>query len=289
MSTKKAAGLKKRLFVILLLFGPAFILVFIGTSKCTHKFKRLDDFGVAAGYTFTDIHGKERSYKEFDDQVVLVTTLQLTCILLLFGPAFILVFIGTSKCTHKFKRLDDFGVAAGYTFTDIHGKERSYKEFDDQVVLVTTLQLTCPDNCAISLWHIDQLVYQKMRRTIESGGVRIISFVTDGEGNPVEDLSSVDEMLKDRIKDYNPDLWILASGDAKKVYDFERNDEKLLREGDEFYGKQAFQELLLLLDRNNHLRMVLSGKTEGMIRRMNQHVSLLQKEYDQNQFDESNK
>ena len=96
-------------------------------------------------------------------------------------------------------------------------------------------------------------------------------------------------MLKDRIKDYNPDLWILASGDAKKVYDFERNDEKLLREGDEFYGKQAFQELLLLLDRNNHLRMVLSGKTEGMIRRMNQHVSLLQKEYDQNQFDESNK
>ncbi len=214
---------------------------------------------------------------------------RLFVILLLFGPAFILVFIGTSKCTHKFKRLDDFGVAAGYTFTDIHGKERSYKEFDDQVVLVTTLQLTCPDNCAISLWHIDQLVYQKMRRTIESGGVRIISFVTDGEGNPVEDLSSVDEMLKDRIKDYNPDLWILASGDAKKVYDFERNDEKLLREGDEFYGKQAFQELLLLLDRNNHLRMVLSGKTEGMIRRMNQHVSLLQKEYDQNQFDESNK
>ena len=66
MSTKKAAGLKKRLFVILLLFGPAFILVFIGTSKCTHKFKRLDDFGVAAGYTFTDIHGKERSYKEVE-------------------------------------------------------------------------------------------------------------------------------------------------------------------------------------------------------------------------------
>ena len=213
---------------------------------------------------------------------------RLLIILLLFGPAFILVFIGTSKCTHKFKQLDDFGIATEYTFTDINGRERSYKEFDDQVVLVTTLQLTCPDNCAISVWHIDQLVYQKMRRVLEPGGVRIISFVTDGEGNPVEDLSSVDQMLKDRIKDYNPELWILASGDAKAVYDFERNDEKLLREGDEFYGKQAYQELLLLLDRNNHLRMVLSGKTEGMIRRMNQHVSLLQKEYDQNEFDENN-
>ena len=63
----------------------------------------------------------------------------------------------------------------------------------------------------------------------------------------------------------------------------QRNDERLLKEGDEFYGGQAFQELLLLLDRENHLRMVLSGTTEGMIRRMNQHVSLLQKEYDKNE------
>ena len=45
----------------------------------------------------------------------------------------------------------------------------------------------------------------------------------------------------------------------------------------------SYQELMLLLDRENHLRMVLSGKTEGMIRRMNQHVGLLQKEYDKNE------
>ncbi len=202
---------------------------------------------------------------------------------LLFGPAFVLVFIGTSKCSHNFKKLDDFGVGTNYSFVDAYGKEYTYKDFDDQVVLITTIQETCPDDCAISLWHIDQLVYQKMRKDPRKGNVRIISFVTDGEGNPVTDLSSVDQMLKDRIEDYNPDTWILASGDAKKIYDFERNDEKLLREGDEFYGNQAFQELLLLMDRNNHLRMVLSGKTEGMIRRMNQHVGLLQKEYDQNE------
>jgi len=208
---------------------------------------------------------------------------RLLIVLLLFGPAFILVLIGTSKCTHKFKQLDDFGVATNYTFTDSKGKKHDYSDFSDQVVLVTTLQISCPDDCAISMWHLDQLVYQKMRKKKEKGGVRIISFVTDGEGNPVKDLSSVEEMLYDRVENYDPDLWMIASGDAKELYDFERNDERLLKEGDEFYGGQAFQELLLLLDRENHLRMVLSGTTEGMIRRMNQHVSLLQKEYDKNE------
>jgi hypothetical protein len=53
-----------------------------------------------------------------------------------------------------------------------------------------------------------------------------------------------------------------------------------LKEGDQYFGGQAFQELMLLLDKKNHLRMVLSGKTEGMIRRMKEHIALLQKQYD---------
>jgi hypothetical protein len=35
-----------------------------------------------------------------------------------------------------------------------------------------------------------------------------------------------------------------------------------------------------LLDKKNDLRMVLSGTSEGMIRRMKEHVALLQKQYD---------
>ncbi len=214
---------------------------------------------------------------------------KLLVILLLFGPAFILVFISTRGCEHKFKQLDDFGAANSYSFTDAKGKKYTEKDFDEHLILVTTIQESCPDDCAISVWHLDQLVFQKMRKDPRKDAFRIVSFVTDGEGNPLEDLSSVEQMLYDRVEDYNPDVWILASGDAKSLYDFERNDERLLREGDEFYGGQAFQELLLLLDRNNHLRMVLSGTTEGMIRRMNQHIGLLQKEYDQKEARENKK
>lgn len=204
--------------------------------------------------------------------------------LLVFGPAFLLVFIAQRGCEHKFKELDDFGPAIEYTFTDADGRERSAKDFRNDIVIVTTLQESCPDSCAVSFWHLNKTIYQHIfankRKKLKQ--VRIVSFVTDSEGKPLEDLSTVEAMLKDQVQDYDSSLWILASGDVKEVYDFTHNGKNLLQEGDEFYAGQAYTELMLLLDKQNHLRMVLSGKSEGMIRRMKEHVALLQKQYDKN-------
>lgn len=202
--------------------------------------------------------------------------------LLLFGPAFLLVFFSTRSCENKFKELDDFGQANSYAFIDTEGKKRTDQDFKGDVVLVTTIQESCPDSCAISFFHLQQTIYQHIfqnkRKQLKQ--VRIISFATDGFGNPLDDVSSIEAMLKDRVPNYDPKLWILAKGDAKQVYDFKRNNQNLLQEGDEFYGGQAFQELMLLLDKQNHLRMVLRGDQEGLIRRMKQHIALLQKQYD---------
>lgn len=201
--------------------------------------------------------------------------------LLLFGPAFILVFFSTRGCEHKFKELEDYGAAIDYSFTNSKGEQFSSKDFEDQVVLVSTIQPTCPDSCAVSVWHLDQLIYQKIRKNKnEVGSVKLISYVTDGNGKPSDEIEDVEEMLYDRIEGYDPEVWMIVSGDPKSLYNFENNDQSLLQQGDEYYGGEAFQELMLLLDRKNHLRMVLSGKTEGMIRRMYQHVALLLKQYD---------
>ncbi len=202
--------------------------------------------------------------------------------LILFGPAFILVFIATRGCNHKFKELGDYGKAINYTFTDAEGVKHTYDEFEDKVVLVTTLQPECPDNCSISFWHLDQLIYQHVRKNKKKlGSVRIISFVTDGEGKPLEDISTVRDMITDRVEAYDPEIWYLASSDdVRSLYDFENNNESLLQQGEEYHGGEAYQELMLLLDRRNHLRMVLSGTSEGMIRRMKEHIALLQKQYD---------
>lgn len=202
--------------------------------------------------------------------------------LLLFGPALLLIFISTRGCEHKFKTLDDYGKAVNYSFTDARGKKFTSKDFEGDIVLVTTIQETCPDSCAISLWHVSQGIYRHIRQNKHKRlkQVKIISYATDGEGKPITDLTAINEMLHDRVEGYDPDLWYLASGDSRSLYDFEHNNEKLLKEGKEYFGGEAYQELILLLDKQNHLRMVLSGKTEGMIRRMNEDVALLQKEYD---------
>ena len=200
---------------------------------------------------------------------------------LLFGPAFLLIFISTRGCDHKFKILDDMGEIPSLEITTSDGKKISNKSFENNVILYTTIQQTCPDSCAISMWHLNQLIYQHLRKNQKKlSHVRIVSFVTDGFGNPVNNTSTIQSILKEEVEQYDPNLWKIVSGDVKKLYNISRNGENLIKKGEEYFGGESFQELMLLVDKKNHLRMVLNGKTEGMIRRMKEHIALLDKQYD---------
>ncbi|MCF8408660.1 MAG: SCO family protein [Crocinitomicaceae bacterium] len=202
--------------------------------------------------------------------------------LLVFGPALLLIFIGTRGCEHNFKELDDYGAAVPYSFVDASGKKRTYKEFENTIVIVTTIQESCPDTCSLSFWHLDQIIYQHLRKNKSKKlkQVRLISYVTDGKGNCVKDLKFAQSMLKERVEGYDSTLWILAMGDVKSVYNFKNNGKSLLEKGPDYFGGEYFQEIMLLLDKKNHLRMALRGNQEGMIRRMKEHLALLQKQYD---------
>ena len=201
-------------------------------------------------------------------------------VVLLFGPAVLLILISTRSCTHKFKQLPDLGEVAEYSFTDINGEKKSSKDFKDKIVLITTLQVSCPNNCAISLINLNLQVFQ-LAKNFDDDGIKIISYVTDENGDPIDDLKYVQKILNDRVEDYDPKLWILASGDPRDVYNLEHEGRKLLDEtGDDFFAGKAYLEMMLLVDKTNHLRMILSGNSEGMIRKMKQHIALLQKQYD---------
>ena len=206
---------------------------------------------------------------------------RIVAILILLLPASLLVFLSTRGCSHKFKELPDYGIASDYHFIDGRGKKYSSKDFKDKIVLITTLQLTCPDSCAISMWHVDQAIYQHIRKNKKKlKQVKIVSFVTDGKGNPVTNLSMLTASMKDNIEGFDPDIWFLASGEGRSVFDFNFNNQSLLKKGESYFGGEAFTELMLLVDKQNHLRMVNRGTTEGSIRRMYQHIALLQKQYD---------
>lgn len=202
-------------------------------------------------------------------------------LLLLFGPASLLVFISTRGCEHKFKVLEDFGKMPDYRLTDSQGKVYTNASFKDQVVIFTTLQPTCPKTCGISVWHLDQLIYQQLRKNKKKlGHVKLVSLVTDGKGGQADNLSDVNAVLKERVEAFDPSIWIVVKGDAKSVYNIKHNNQSLLQKGNEYFGGEAFQELMLLQDKDNHLRMVLPGKTEGTIRTMRDHMALLEKQYD---------
>ena len=182
----------------------------------------------------------------------------------------------TRSCEHKFETLENYGEIKPFSYIDINGKKRTSSEFDGDIVLVTTIQESCMDSCSILLWHINQMIYQRIwkNRTKKRKQTRILSFVTDGKGNPSDNLSEVEAILKDMVPNYDPTIWILAKGDAKSIYDIEHNGARLIQDG------VQFQKLMLLMDKKQNLRMVLSGKREGHIRRMEQSMALLQKEYD---------
>ena len=199
--------------------------------------------------------------------------------LLVFGPAVIFIAMTlfmTRSCEHKFETLENYGTITSFNFTDVNGNKRSSLDFKGDIVLISTIQESCPDSCSVLLWNINQTIYQRIwkNRTKKRKQVKILSFVTDDNGNPIKDLSPIEDLLKKIVPNFDPSIWVLAKGDVKSIYDIEHNGASLLQ------GGNKFQELMLLMDKKQCLRMVLSGKKEGHIRRMEQSMALLQKEYD---------
>jgi cytochrome oxidase Cu insertion factor (SCO1/SenC/PrrC family) len=192
-------------------------------------------------------------------------------ILLLFTPA-LLLFVTSRGCKMKFKTLEDFGPVNSYSFVDANGKNYTQDDFKDNVIIFTNIQENCLDTCSINLFTFEKVIYQDIRSKKSLKHVKIVSFVNDINGNPVKDLQPTLDMMKDKIHKYDPKKWLLVKN----------NGETLLQTGDQYYGGNAFQELMLLVDKENHLRMVLRGNMEGMFRRMKECIALLQKEYSTN-------
>ena len=205
---------------------------------------------------------------------------------LVFGPALILIFVSTLKCEHKFTQLDYFGDIPSYQATTIDGKTITNETFKGKVVIYTVLNESCPKECGISIWDVNQQLFRKLKENPgKLRNVKIVSFVIDKNGEPVEDLHNMRKILEYNILEYDPKIWILAKGDAKNLYNIEHNKHNLSTiEGDEYFNGKAFYSLLLLADQDNNLRMVLKGDSESMVRKFHQYMTLLIKQNDKERF-----
>lgn len=200
---------------------------------------------------------------------------------LLFAPAVLLILIGSRRCEHHFAELDDYGKVKEFSYSDANGKSHSSQALKGKIVLITILQEGCPDECNLSMWHIDQLIYQKIRKNKnEINEVRILSFIVDQEGNPVQDLQPTLEMFKDKVEHFDPEIWIPVTGNPSEIYNFVHKGQNLMQKGEKLIAGENYMERMLLLDKNLHLRMVRSGKLEAYVRESYGHIALLLKQYD---------
>lgn len=199
-----------------------------------------------------------------------------------FGPGTFVFLMAVGKCENQYQELPVFAEMPSYEFIDANGNVINNKTQEGRVTIFTTIQTTCPQSCAIDFYKFNLLMYQhykKNRRKIDY--VDIISIVTDQEGNPIDNIEEVKFMMNDLIHGYDSTIWNVVKGDPKQVYDIESNGINLYKmEVDSAFGGKAFLETMLIVDKQNKLRLVRRGDSEGMIRDFKQHVSLLQEQYD---------
>ncbi len=132
--------------------------------------------------------------------------------LILFGPALLLILISTRGCKQEFEKLDDYGKLPAYNFTDKAGKSVKNSDYKNKIVLYTVIQSTCPDTCSISHWHLDQLIYQHLRENRKRmGHVKMVSIVIDSEGNPSDKIGAVEGTLDRFVEGYDSKIWQIVN------------------------------------------------------------------------------
>lgn len=191
------------------------------------------------------------------------------------------------KCNNQYEELPHFGQMPQYEFTGANGQIVNNASQKEKLTIFTTIQTSCPQECAIELFRFNMLVFQFYKKNQKQlKYVDIVSVVTDEKGNPVDDLDGILFTLNDMVQGYDSTIWNVVTGDPKQIYDVENNGVNLYTtESDSSFADKLYLEILLLVDQNNELRFVRRGNTEGLIRDFEQHVSLLQKQYQ----DEKNK
>lgn len=210
----------------------------------------------------------------------------LLMIVLVFGPALFLILISLNTCEHKFTKLPIYGELKDFEFTDANGEKITPETQLDKITIYTTLQISCPKHCAMDLAKFNLLIYQHYRKyQRKMSHIKFVSIVTDENGNPVEDLEEITYLLEDIIQGYDPEIWKLVTGDPKQIYDIENNKVNIyVQVSDEAFANKPYLETMMIVDKENNLRLIRRGTEEGLVRDFKEHIALLQKQYDKEAY-----
>lgn len=169
-----------------------------------------------------------------------------------------------------------------YSFQAIGGKNLNKKILSDHYVIFTTIQNSCiiakerPKACAVFPYHIKELLYDEFFGNGPSyGDVKIVSIVTDPEGNSIQPSA---ELIK-YFKKFDSEIWTLAVGDPLQVYSFPEGDSIYSEKRNKKYlGNRPYLRTMLLIDKNNHIRGYFGGKKQAEVREFIDRLRVLKRE-----------
>ncbi|MEO9534185.1 MAG: hypothetical protein ABJG68_04250 [Crocinitomicaceae bacterium] len=223
----------------------------------------------------------------------------LTILIIVLGPVCILYFLA-KNLRNKFIELPYIG-QYDYTYDDngnpIDSIPYSIPEFqltkfdgtpitkdstDGKIIVLTTIQPNCPDldECGMSFYIFNELFYSVLiKNQANYGDVKILSILTDVDGNPVHEGPS--EKLLEEMEEYDPNVWWMAYGDPNPLFSWDYYGKDFMeyeaekKNGE--IGKYAFPNSLVIMDQKGCIRGVSGAKKDSDIRNFFDMVKLLKK------------
>jgi hypothetical protein len=223
----------------------------------------------------------------------------LLVLLVVLGPGAIIYFISKTVSNH-FIELPYLGYSytldaqgnkidsVAYSVPDFQlnkfdGTPINRETIRGKFIVLTTIQNDCPDldSCGLNVFHFNEIFFHKLEKNQDNyGNVRVLSILTDVNGNPTTEISS---RLKDEMAEYTKSgIWWMATGDVTPFYNFNYYGKKFIDHAaapeENEIGKKAFTNSLVLIDDKGFIRGVTGAKTDTHIRNFFDMLKLLKKE-----------
>lgn len=230
---------------------------------------------------------------------------RLILVLIIFlGPGAIIYFISKTVSNHFIElpylgyeyKLDSSGNKVdsvayqipNFNLTKFDGTPITRDSIRGKFIVLSTIQNGCPDpsECGFGLFHFNEIFFHKLVKNQKNyGNVRVISILTDIDGNPVSEISP---KLRDEMYEYDTTgIWWMTTGDVLPFYNFNYYGDKFINypasKKDSEIGAKAFTNSLVLIDDEGYIRGVTGAKTDTHIRNFFDMLKLLKKqEFDRN-------
>ena len=224
-------------------------------------------------------------------------------ILVLFGPG-LLIYFFAKTLSNKFVELPYIGQYSlekdsngkidtiqyqvpDFSFTNIHGAKITSATTENQFLIFTTLQNSCPDTCGVYLYHFNELFYEKVKKNKDNyNNVKFYSILTDQDGHAISKPSS--KLLEAlAVLEQDTSVWQIIIGDPSQVFSFDYNGKNFMElpatKSNFEIGSKAFVSALVLVDRKKHIRGFTGAKRDSDIRNFFDLLKILKKvEFDEN-------